>query len=94
MDTLTPQQLKKNCRALFDPKTPIKELDRIVDTLANTRQIEAMQALEEFSKSSRADDVEWLDSAVDECISVLLTPSNEQEEKDYIRVEVWLCYER
>ncbi|MFQ5751934.1 MAG: hypothetical protein ACE5HI_08045 [bacterium] len=93
MDTLTPQQLKKNCRALFDPKTPIKELERIIDTLAHTRQMEALQALEEFEKSSRAVDVEWIDSAVDECISGLLTPSNTQEEKDYIRVEIWQRYE-
>ena len=93
MNPTTQQQIKKLSRKLFDPNTPNDELEQIVMTLAHTRQPEALQVLEEFEHSSRAKDVEWVHSAIDECIYALLTPMNEKEEKDYNRVEIWQSYE-
>lgn len=93
MEEYTPQQLKQWTQELFDPKTPKEELEKIVMTLAHIRQLEALQALEQFQKSSRTNEVEWIDCAIDECIFGLLSPSNEREEKDYMRVELWQQYE-
>lgn len=93
MEDYTPQQLKQWIQELFDPKTPTQELERNAMTLAHIRQPEALRALEEFKNSSRGQEVEWIDCAIDECIFGLLSPENEREEKDYIRVELWQRYE-
>ena len=93
MEDYTPQELKKWIRDLFDPSTSKEELERNAMTLAHIRQPEALSALEEFQKSSRGKEVEWINCAIDECVFGLLSPENEREEKDYIRVELWQGYE-
>lgn len=94
MEDYTPQELKQWISDLLDPNTPKEELQRNVMTLAHIRQPEALRALEEFQKSSRAKEVEWIDSAIDECIFGLLSPDNERQEKDYNRAELWQRYEQ
>ena len=93
MEDYTPQQLKKWIQDLFDPDTSKEELERNAMTLAHIRQPEALRALEEFQKSSRGKEVEWIDCAIDECVFGLLSPENERDEKDYVRVELWQRYE-
>ncbi len=93
MEDYTPQQLKKWIQDLFDPDTSKEELERNAMTLAHIRQPEALRALEEFRKSSRGKEVEWIGCAIDECVFGLLSPENEREEKDYVRVELWQRYE-
>lgn len=93
MEECTPQQLKQWICELFDPNTSKEDLCRNVMTLAHIRQMEALRALEEFQKSSRVEEVEWIDCAIEECIFGLLSPENEQEKKDYTRVELWQHYE-
>lgn len=41
----------------------------------------------------RAQEVEWIEQAIDECTYGVLSPGNAQEEKDYLRVELWQEYE-
>ncbi|MFQ5676526.1 MAG: hypothetical protein ACE5G1_11560 [bacterium] len=93
MEDYSPQDLKKWIRELFDPDTPKEDLERNAMTLAHIRQPEALRALEEFKKSSRGKEVGWIDCAIEECIFGLLSPENEREEKDYMRVELWQRYE-
>ncbi len=93
MEEYTPQQIKQWSRELFDPKTPKKKLERIVMTLAHIQQPELLNVLEEFQKSSRSDEVKWIDQAIEECIFGLLSPNTDRQEKDYIRVELWQQYE-
>lgn len=89
----TPEQLRKWIQGLFDPNTSKEDLERNAMALAHTRQPEALRALEEFRNSSRAEKVGWIDCAIDECTWGLLSPENEREEKDYMRVELWQRYE-
>ncbi len=89
----TPAELKLWIAKLHDPNTPKDELERVAMTLAHVDHPEALQALEQFRESERAQEVEWLDCAIDECTYGVLSPRNEREEKDYIRVELWQEYE-
>jgi hypothetical protein len=89
----TPAELKLWITKLNDPRTPDEELKRITMTLAHLDNPEALRALEEFRKSPRAEEVEWLDLAIEESSYFVLSPSNEREQKDYIRVELWQEYE-
>jgi len=89
----TPAELKLWITKINDPRTPDEELKRITMTLAHLDNPEALRALEEFRKSPRAEEVEWLDLAIEESSYFVLSPSNEREQKDYIRVELWQEYE-
>lgn len=89
----TPAELKLWITKLEDPETPKDELQKIAMTLAHIDHPEALQALEEFRKSSRAPEVDRIDCAIEECTYGVLSPSNAREEKDYIRVELWQEYE-
>jgi len=89
----TPAELKLWITKLHDPHTPEEELKRIAMTLAHLDNPEALRALEEFRQSPRAEEVEWIDHAIDESTYFVLEPKNEREEKDYLRVELWQEYE-
>jgi hypothetical protein len=93
MPDYTPAELKLWITKLHDPNTPEEELKRIVMTLAHIDNPEALQALEEFRQSPRAEEVKWIEQAIDESTYFVLSPSNEREQKDYIRVELWQEYE-
>lgn len=93
MTDFTPAELKSWITKLHDPRTPQEELKRIVMTLAHLDIAEALQALEEFRQSPRAEEVEWIEQAIDESTYFVLEPKNEREEKDYLRVELWQEYE-
>lgn len=89
----TPSDLKSWITRLHDPRTTQEDLKRIVMELAHANHPEALQALEQFRESPRAQEVEWVEQAIAECTYGVLSPSNEREEKDYLRVELWQEYE-
>jgi len=89
----TPAELKSWITKLHDPRTPAEELKNLAMTLAHVDHPEALQALEEFRESPRAKEVDWIDCAIEECTYGVLSPSNEREQKDYLRVELWQEYE-
>lgn len=93
MTNFTPAELKSWITKLNDPRTTQEELKRIVMELAHANHPEALQALEQFRESPRAQEVEWVKQAIDECTYGVLSPSNAREEKDYLRVELWQEYE-
>lgn len=93
MTDFTPAELKSWITKLNDPRTTQEELKRIVMELAHIDHPEALQALEQFRASPRAEEVEWIEQAIDECTYGVLSPSNAREEKDYLRVELWQEYE-
>ena len=69
---------------LFSKETTKEELEDICMTLGHLPTKEAQDLLEKFSKSKRADEVEWLECAVEEGKHWYLSPTNEQEERDLI----------
>ena len=69
---------------LFSKETTKEELEDICMTLGHLPTKEAQDLLEKFSKSERADEVEWLECAVEEGKNLYLSPDNEQEERDLI----------
>jgi hypothetical protein len=94
MQNYTPQDLKRWIEELLDPNTLASELRETAMTLARTHHLEALRALEEFQRSPRGENAEWLEFAIAECLVKMLSPANEAEEKDYMRVELWQRYER
>ena len=69
---------------LFSKETTKEELEDICMTLAHLPTKEAQDLLDKFKKSERANEVEWLECAVDEGKHWYLSPTNEQEERDLI----------
>jgi hypothetical protein len=57
-------------------------------TLAHLPTKEAQELLEKFRQSDRADEVGWLQCAIDEGRFHYLSPTNEQEERDYLALKV------
>jgi hypothetical protein len=73
---------------LFSPVTPVSELEDICMTLAHLPTKEAQDLLTAFRESGRADEVSWLECAADEGQYHYLSPTNEQEKRDYLALKV------
>lgn len=73
---------------LLSPDTSTEELEEICMTLAHLPTKEAQELLEKFRQSDRADEVGWLQCAIDEGRFHYLSPTNEQEERDYLALKV------
>lgn len=73
---------------LLSSDTPTEELEEICMTLAHLPTKEAQELLEKFRESDRADEVGWLQCAIDEGRFHYLSPTNEQEERDYLALKV------
>jgi len=73
---------------LFSKDTTREELEEICMTLAHLPTKEAQDLLDKFSKSKRANEVEWLECAIDEGKHWYLSPTNEQEERDYLALKM------
>ncbi len=69
---------------LFSAETSTEELEDICMTLAHLPTKEAQDLLEKFKQSERAEEIEWLESAINEGKNLLLSPTDEQEERDLI----------
>jgi hypothetical protein len=75
-------------RRLFAPDTPRELLEEICMTLAHLPTAEAQTLLAKFKESSRADEVNWLECAIDEGQYHYLSPSNKEEERDFLALKV------
>lgn len=73
---------------LFSQFTSVEQLEEICMTLAHLPTKRAQELLEQFNKSERASEVGWLDCAMDEGQFHYLSPTNEQEERDYLALKV------
>ena len=73
---------------LFSKETTKDELEDICMTLGHLPTKEAQDLLEKFSKSERAQEVEWLECAIDEGKHWYLSPTNEQEERDFLALKM------
>jgi len=81
-----------NCRKmeqeLLDPATPRKRLEEICMTLAHMDIREAQEVLHRFKQSDRAQEVTWLECAIEEGRFNYLEPVNEKEERDYLALKM------
>lgn len=73
---------------LFSKDTTKEELEDICMTLGHLPTKEAQDLLDKFQKSERAKEVEWLECAMDEGKHWYLSPTNEQEERDYLALKI------
>jgi len=73
---------------LFSAETSREELEDICMTLGHLPTKEAQDLLDKFQKSERASEVEWLEYAIDEGKHWYLSPTNEQEERDYLALKM------
>ena len=73
---------------LFSKETTREELEEICMTLAHLPTKEAQDLLDKFSKSERANEVEWLECAIDEGKHWYLSPTNEKEERDFLALKM------
>lgn len=75
--------------ALFDENTPKEQLEEIVMTLAHLPSKRAQDLLGKFKKSDRADEVEWLEPAMEEGKFHYISANNETEERDMIALKLY-----
>ncbi|MDM8552282.1 hypothetical protein QUF72_19510 [Desulfobacterales bacterium HSG2] len=75
-------------KKLFSLSTPTSELEDICMTLAHLPTKQAQDLLGKFKESTRANEVGWLDVAMDEGEFHYFSPENEQEERDYFALKV------
>jgi len=87
-DDFDSEDLMNFAEQLLSPLTPQEELERICMTLAHLPTQEAQALLAKFQESPRAEEVIWLDSAIEEGTSHYLTPVNEEEERDLLVLKV------
>ncbi len=73
---------------LFSQFTSVEQLEEICMTLAHLPTKRAQELLDKFRKSERTHEVEWLECAVDEGQYLYLSPTNEEEERDYLALKV------
>ncbi len=73
---------------LFSQFTSVKQLEDICMTLAHLPTKEAQELLDKFRQSERASEVGWLECAVDEGQYLYLSPTNEQENRDFLALKV------
>lgn len=74
---------------LFADDTPTEMLKEIVMTLAHLPTKKAQDLLAKFSESDRAEEVEWLEPAMDEGKMWSIWPENEQEERDMTALKLY-----
>jgi len=73
---------------LFSQFTSVEQLEEICMTLAHLPTKRAQELLDKFGKSERANEVQWMECAMDEGQFHYLSPTNEQEGRDYLALKV------
>lgn len=84
----SPEDMMRMAEALFAPLTPVEELERICMTLAHLPTEDAQALLARFKDSPRADEVSWLECAIDEGAYHMLTPRDELERREFLTLKV------
>jgi hypothetical protein len=74
---------------LFAEDTPTEILKDIVMTLAHLPTKQAQDLLAKFNESDIAEEVEWLEPAMDEGKSLYIWPENDQEERDMMALKLY-----
>lgn len=74
---------------LFADDTPTEMLKDIVMTLAHLPTKRAQDLLAKFNESDIAEEVEWLEPAMDEGKSLYIWPENDQEERDMMALKLY-----
>ncbi|MCD4693077.1 MAG: hypothetical protein K8R79_09195 [Calditrichales bacterium] len=74
---------------LFAEDTETEALKEIVMTLAHLPTKRAQDLLAKFNESERAEEVEWLEPAMDEGRSWYLWPDNDEEERDMTALKLY-----
>jgi uncharacterized coiled-coil protein SlyX len=75
-------------RRLLASDTPKELLEDICMTLAHLPTAEAQALLAKFKESPRADEVNWLQCAIDEGQDHYLSPCNDEEERDFLALKI------
>lgn len=83
-----PEASMDMAEALFAPLTPVAELERICMTLAHLPTEDAQRLLARFKASLRAGEVSWLKCAIDEGGLLMLEPTNDLEEREFLTLKV------
>ena len=81
-DDYTDKDYQKWEYLLLDPDTSKAELEDIVMTLAHLPTEKAKELLKKFKQSDRADEVCWLEPALEENEMWLLNPDTDQKTRD------------
>jgi len=84
----SPEDLMRLAEVLFSPLSGVAELERVCMTLAHLPTPEAQDLLQRFTSSPRAAEVSWLECAVEEGQQVLMEPTNELEEREFLTLKV------
>lgn len=74
---------------LFAEDTETEALKEIVMTLAHLPTKRAQDLLAKFNESDRAEEVEWLEPAMDEGKSLYILPDNDEEERDMTALKLY-----
>ncbi len=87
-DDYTDENYEKFEMKLFSQFTSVEQLEDICMTLAHLPTKEAQELLDKFRQSERASEVGWLECAVDEGQFLYLSPTSEQESRDFLALKV------
>ncbi|WP_295392852.1 hypothetical protein [uncultured Thiodictyon sp.] len=87
-EDFSPEDLMRLAEVLFSPLSGVNELERACMTLAHLPTAEAQDLLKRFTASSRAAEVSWLECAVEEGQQVLMEPTNDLEEREFLTLKV------
>jgi len=80
--------LMRFAETLFSPLTDVTELERLCMMLAHIPSKTAQELLNKFRGSARAGEVGFLDVAIDEGTYHYLSPTNAQEEHEFLVIKV------
>ena len=73
---------------LWSDETPTEELEEICMILANVPTAAARELIENFRESDRATDIDWLANAVSQGKHHYLSPRDNDEERDFIKLKL------
>ena len=74
---------------LFAEDTPLEKREEIVMTLAHLPTKRAQELLKRFKESEMAEEIEWLEPAIEEGKMWTIWPENEQEERDMMALKLY-----
>ncbi len=87
-EDITDLQYHEMEKKLFSSSTSVSDLEKICMTLAHIPTQHAQNLLNRFKNSDRAQELDWLDEAVEEGQYHYLSPQDDQEERDYLALKV------
>ena len=89
LGVLLDEEVQYYKKILTSTESSKKDLERVCMRLAHSSTKEAKDLLEEFSKSDRASEVEWLQCAIDEGEFYYYGPNDDEERRDLIAMKLY-----